>query len=63
LQHSAYSDTYRKVVGAQVFSHTNQAFAHIGEALEAFQTEDVSFHPYTSKFGSAMPGHADFTNA
>jgi cytochrome c peroxidase len=61
LQHSAYADTFKKVFGAQVFSQTDKAFAHIGEALEAFQTEDVSFHPYTSKFDAAMSGNADFT--
>jgi cytochrome c peroxidase len=61
LQHSAYADGFRKVFGVQVFSQTDKAFAHIGEALEAFQTEDVSFHPYTSKFDAAMSGNADFT--
>ncbi|MGF6740965.1 cytochrome c peroxidase [Paraburkholderia atlantica] len=61
LQHSAYADTFRKVFGAQVFSQTDKAFAHIGEALEAFQSEDTSFHPYTSKFDAAMSGNADFT--
>lgn len=61
LQHSAYAETFKKVFGAQVFSQTGQAFAHIGEALEAFQTEDASFHPYTSKFDATMSGHADFT--
>jgi cytochrome c peroxidase len=61
LQHSTYADSFRKVFGADVFSHIDRAFAHIGEALEAFQTEDASFHPYTSKFDSVMSGHADFT--
>ncbi|MBC8721215.1 c-type cytochrome [Paraburkholderia sp. 31.1] len=61
LRHSAYADTFRKVFGAQVFSQTDKAFAHIGEALEAFQAEDMSFHPYTSKFDAAMSGNADFT--
>lgn len=61
VEHSAYADTFKKVFGAQIFSQTDQAFAHIGEALEAFQIEDVSFHPYTSKFDAAMSGNADFT--
>jgi cytochrome c peroxidase len=61
LQNSAYADTFKKVFGAQAFSQTDPAFVHMGEALEAFQTEDASFHPYTSKFDAVMSGHADFT--
>lgn len=63
LQHSASAENFRKVFGAQIFSQTDQAFVRLGEALEAFQTEDASFHPYTSKFDAAMSGHADFTAA
>jgi cytochrome c peroxidase len=63
LQHSASADTFKQVFGAQIFSQTDQAFVRLGEALEAFQTEDASFHPYTSKFDAAMSGQADFTAA
>jgi cytochrome c peroxidase len=61
IQHSAYADTFRQVFGDQIFSDTTKAFDSIGIALEAFETEDPSFHPYTSKFDSVMSGHADFT--
>jgi cytochrome c peroxidase len=63
LEHSASAENFRKVFGPQIFSQTDQAFVRLGEALEAFQTEDASFHPYTSKFDAAMSGHADFTAA
>lgn len=61
VKRSAYADTFRRVFGAQIFSDVDQAFARIGTALEAFETEDASFHPYTSKFDSVMSGNSDFT--
>jgi cytochrome c peroxidase len=61
VQHSAYADAFRRVFGAQVFADVNEAFDRIGVALEAFETEDASFHPYTSKFDSVMSGNSTFT--
>lgn len=61
VRHSAYADTFRRVFGAQIFANANEAFDRIGVALEAFETEDASFHPYTSKFDSVMSGNAIFT--
>lgn len=61
VRRSAYADAFRRVFGAQVFADVNQAFDRIGVALEAFETEDASFHPYTSKFDSVMSGNATFT--
>jgi cytochrome c peroxidase len=61
LQHSAYADTFTKVFGAQIFTRPNDALTRAGDALEAFETEDPSFHPYTSKYDAVMSGHADFT--
>lgn len=50
LQAGAYADLFRQAFGATVFDDTDQAFAAAGKALQAFQLEDVSFHPYSSKF-------------
>ncbi|TDV06977.1 cytochrome-c peroxidase [Paraburkholderia caballeronis] len=61
LAHGPYADTFRLVFGAEIFANPKQAFDRIGNALEAFETEDESFHPYTSKFDAVMSGHADFT--
>ncbi len=61
LQRSAYADSFTKVFGAQIFARPNDALARAGDALEAFETEDPSFHPYTSKYDAVMSGHADFT--
>jgi cytochrome c peroxidase len=46
----AYADLFRQAFGTAVFDDTDAAFADLGAALQAYETEDVSFHPYTSKF-------------
>lgn len=61
VQHGKYAQAFARVFGASVFSRTGQAFTDIGLALQAFQTEDPSFHPYTSKFDAALSGHARLT--
>lgn len=61
VQHGAYAQAFTRVFGTAIFSHPDQAFRDIGLALEAFQTEDPSFHPYTSKFDAALLGHAKLT--
>jgi len=50
VQSGAYADLFRQAFGATVFSDVDTAFADLGAAIQAFETEDISFHPYTSKF-------------
>ena len=50
VQNGAYAALFKQVFGADVFGDTDTAFADLGQAVQAFETEDVSFHPYTSKF-------------
>lgn len=61
VRDGAYAREFAQVFGADVFRHPRQAFDAIGVALQAFQVEDPSFHPYTSKFDAVMSGHARFT--
>lgn len=61
VRDGAHARQFEQVFGADVFRHPQQAFDAIGAALEAFQAEDPSFHPYTSKFDAVMSGHARFT--
>ncbi len=61
VQHGVYAQEFAQVFGASVFSHPDKAFEDIGLALEAFQTEDASFHPYTSKFDAVMSGNDKLT--
>lgn len=63
LQNAGYAERFRRVYGADIFDHPAAALEQATLALEAFQTEDPSFHPYTSKFDAAMAGNADFAPA
>ncbi|MBD8897836.1 cytochrome c peroxidase [Rhodanobacter sp. DHG33] len=61
VHEGVFAHQFEQVFGADVFAHPRQAFDDIGAALEAFQAEDPSFHPYTSKFDAVVSGHARFT--
>jgi cytochrome c peroxidase len=61
LRVSTYADQFVKLFGADIFSHPDKALEQATMALEAFETEDASFQPYTSKFDAVMAGNADFT--
>ena len=50
IRQGPYADQFRQAFGAQVFDDPQKAFAQAAAALQAYQLEDVSFHPYTSKF-------------
>lgn len=50
VQNSTYADLFRQAFGAGVFGDTATAFNDIGLALQAYQTEDPSFQPYSSKY-------------
>ena len=61
LRQAGYAARFRQVFGADIFDHPAAAVARATDALEAFQTQDPSFRPYTSKFDAAMSGNARFT--
>ncbi|HEX3913113.1 MAG TPA: cytochrome c peroxidase [Steroidobacteraceae bacterium] len=50
LRASAYSKLFRQAFGDDVFNDTTAAFNEASAALQAYQLEDSSFHPYSSKF-------------
>ena len=50
VQGGTYADLFKQAFGADVFGNTDTAFANIGTAIQAYETEDISFHPYTSKY-------------
>jgi len=50
IQNSSYADLFKQAFGATVFDDTQLAFSKALGALQAFQLEDVSFHPYSSKY-------------
>ena len=50
IQQSDYTALFRAAFGEDIFEKPQEAFAKAGEALQAFQIEDISFHPYTSQY-------------
>jgi cytochrome c peroxidase len=61
LRKASYAAQLRSVFGDDVFARPGAAAAKAAIALQAFQEQDASFEPYTSKFDAAMSGNADFT--
>lgn len=61
MRGSIHASAFKRVFGAGSLDDPDQVLADIGAALAAFQAEDPSFHPYTSKFDAVMSGHARFT--
>lgn len=50
IQAGAYAALFKQAFGEDVFGNVDFAFAAVGQALQALQTEDPDFHPYSSKF-------------
>jgi cytochrome c peroxidase len=50
VQNGTYADLFRQAFGADVFGNVDTAFADLGTAIEAYEREDIDFHPYTSKY-------------
>jgi cytochrome c peroxidase len=50
IQNASYASLFIQVFGSNAFADTNAAFNNAMLALQDFQLEDVSFHPYTSKY-------------
>lgn len=56
LQRAPYAGDFRKVFGAQVFDDPEKAFGQALVAIERFELEDPSFHPYSSKYDDYLDG-------
>ena len=50
LRQAGYADAFRAAFGEAVFKDDKQAFLAALQALQAYQLEDRSFHPYDSKY-------------
>jgi cytochrome c peroxidase len=50
LQAAPYAALFRQAFGENAFADSAAAFKNAGNALQAFQLEDPSFHPYSSKY-------------
>ncbi len=56
VRNSSYAALFQQAFGANVFNDSATAFTDIGAALQQYQLEDPSFHPYTSKYDYASQG-------
>lgn len=62
LQHASYAGDFRKLFGAQIFDDPAKAYAQALVAIERFELEDPSFHPYNSKYDDYLDGKARLTD-
>jgi cytochrome c peroxidase len=56
LQRAGYAEDFCTVFGAQIFDDPQKAYAAMLVALERFELEDPSFHPYNSKYDDHLDG-------
>jgi cytochrome c peroxidase len=63
LQRAGYAEAFRRTFGLDLQHDPKRVLQQTTYALEAFQVEDPSFRPYTSKFDAVMSGNAHFTAA
>lgn len=61
LRAAAYTDEFRRVFGAKSLDDAATAFAQARLALERFELEDPSFHPYSSRYDHYLDGRLELT--
>jgi cytochrome c peroxidase len=50
IQVASYAPLFQQAFGSDAFANTDTAFNNATNALQAFQLEDPSFHPFNSKY-------------
>jgi cytochrome c peroxidase len=61
LRRAAYADDLRTVFGQRIFDDPYEAFEKALFAIERFELEDPSFHPYNSKFDDYLDGRVQLS--
>jgi cytochrome c peroxidase len=61
IQHGPYANQFLAAFGQDSLSTPDKTFAAALLALERFQLEDASFHPYSSKYDLYLDGKATLT--
>jgi cytochrome c peroxidase len=56
LRRAPYAQAFRRVFGRHVFRHPARAYDGALLALERFELQDPSFHPYSSRFDAYLDG-------
>jgi cytochrome c peroxidase len=63
LKHAPYAGEFKRVFGADALDDPRQAYSHALDAIERFELDDRSFHPYTSKYDDYLDGKAALTGS
>ena len=58
LRATPYARQFRRAFGGDVLHDVKTAYASALVAIETFELDDPSFHPYTSKYDAYLDGHA-----
>jgi cytochrome c peroxidase len=61
LRRAPYAAAFRETFGGHIFDDPAQAFAQASLAIERFELDDPSFHPYSSKFDDYLDGKTQLT--
>jgi cytochrome c peroxidase len=61
LRRTRYAADFRKIFGPRIFDDSSHAYAATLQALERFELEDRSFHPYDSKYDDYLDGKTSLT--
>ncbi|HEX4322836.1 MAG TPA: cytochrome c peroxidase [Acidobacteriaceae bacterium] len=61
LRRATYAGDFRKALGERIFDDPAKAYAGMLTALERFELEDASFHPYSSKYDDYLDGKAQLS--
>jgi cytochrome c peroxidase len=61
LERTPYAARFKEVFRQDIFVDRAKAFAQAMYAIERFELEDPSFHPYTSKFDYYLDGKLQLT--
>ncbi|HEY4218686.1 MAG TPA: cytochrome c peroxidase [Gemmatimonadaceae bacterium] len=61
LKRASYAGEFRRVFGGRIFDVPEHAFTQALHAVERFELEDPSFHPYDSKYDRYLDGVAALT--
>jgi cytochrome c peroxidase len=56
LRHARYAWRFRRLFGDRIFEDVPRAYAQALLAIERFELEDASFHPYSSRYDDYLDG-------
>lgn len=63
IQAGPYGAQFKQVFGAAIFDDVEQAFARATFALQQYQLEETTFHPFDSKYDLFLAGKAALSEA